>query len=520
MTPQYRLTDDMKKLIRFHVFAILFFLLWIQTPTQAQVEFLPEIDTYIEHAVQEWEIPGLAIAIVKDEEIIFSKGYGFTETGKNHAVDDHTLFAVASDSKAFTATLLGMLVDEGKIRWNDRVIDYLPHFQMYDPYVTRDIRIRDLLTHRSGLPTFGGDHLWIGNTLTRDDIINRIRYLEPTGPFRAAYQYQNLMFLVAGEIVPAVTGKSWDQEIKDRILVPLGMEESNTSIRFLRDLDNVALPHEIVGGTLQPVAYDSVDAVAAAAGINSNVLDMTKWMRFNMNDGVVDEQRLISSRTLREIHTIQFALPVGPATERDMGRRYAGYGLGWSISEYRGKKTISHGGGLTGMISLQTMLPEERLGIMVMTNFAPNSLTRAVTYRILDTFLDAGQRDWAAEHLARRDESMERRIRVENELEENRARNTHTSLSLAAYAGTYHEDLAGYTVVRVENGALVFDYNPRHIGDLRHWHHDTFRVTWRHPIFDMPGKTFLTFELDEKGEVTGFDISFYDPIHFKRVRKE
>ena len=507
----------MKIFKRFNLFAFLLCTLWMTPSATAQTEALPEIDTYIQHAVQEWNIPGLAIAIVKDDAVIFSKGYGVTEIGKNYEVDEHTLFAVASNTKAFTATLLGMLVDEGKIQWDDRVIDYLPDFQMYDPYVTREIRIRDLLTHRSGLPTFGGDHLWIGNTLNRKEIIARIRYLEPTASFRTTYQYQNLMFLVAGEVVGTVTGQSWDEAMQERILNPLGMTESNTSVRLLRGLDNVASAHEIVEGELTPVAYDSIDAVAAAAGLNASVLDMVKWMRFNLNGGVVDGRQLLNPNTIRELHTIQFPRSVSRAAERDFGTRFSGYGLGWSISDFRGRKMISHGGGLTGMISLQTMLPEERLGIIILTNFAPNNLTRALTYRILDTFLGAGQRDWAAEYLERSNQARDRAIQAENTLQNSRARNTHTSLALPAYCGTYYDPLSGEALLKIENGSLVFDYNPRHIGDLEHWHHDTFRVTWRHQIFDMPAKTFLTFELNEMGVVTGLDMSFYDPIHFDLI---
>lgn len=497
---------------------LLFFLLLVVVPTTAQIDPLTDLNAYVEKAMRDWKVPGLAIGIVKYGSLIFAKGYGFREIGKEAKVDEQTLFAVASNTKAFTAALLGMLVDEGKLDWDDRVTDYLREFQMYDPYVTRDISIRDLLTHRSGLPTFGGDHLWIGNSLSRDEIIARIRHLKPNAQFRTKFQYQNLMFLVAGQIIPEITGKNWEETIKERIFTPLGMVESNTSIRDLKNKENVATPHEIVRGKLIPVEYENVDYTAPAGAINSNIVEMAWWMRLNLNGGVYNGEQILSEKVMRVMHAIQIPITISPDREKMLGTHFLGYGLGWRISDYKGHKIISHGGGLSGMISLQTMIPGENLGVIILTNFAPHSLTRALTYRIIDAFLGEPERDWSVEYLERRKEEREKKEKAEKELQAGRVKRTKPALKLIEYTGKYFDDLSGEAEVRLEKGKLVFDYNPRHTGNLEHWHYNTFRVTWRNPIYDMPEKAFLTFYLNEEGEVAELKVTFYDPIYFKRIQ--
>ncbi len=475
------------------------------------------LDAWIENLMEDWQTPGLAVGIVHGDSLVFARGYGERTVGSGQPVDEHTRFAIASNSKAFTAAVLGMLVEQERLGWDDRVIDHLPEFQMWDPWVTREIRVRDLLTHRSGLATFGGDHLWIGATHGRDEIMSRIRYMEPVGSFRASYHYQNLMFLVAGQVAGAASGSSWDELIATRIFDPLGMSESNTSVMELAGIENVASPHEVVGGELRPVEYDNVDGVAPAAAINSNIVDMSAWMRLTLGGGEFEGRRVFSAATAMEMQRIQYPLGVSAWAAENLGRRFNGYGLGWFISDYKGRKVVSHSGGLTGMISLQTLLPEEGLGVIVLTNYAPAAPTAAITYRILDAYLGEPERDWNEIYVGFRNQGEERARQREERLQASRITGTEPSLPLEAYAGTYAEDVSGETTVRVEDGRLVFDYNPRHLGDLEHWHHDVFRVTWRHPIFDMAPKSFLRFELNENGEVTGLEVTFYDPIRFDRV---
>ena len=226
---------------------------------------------------------------------------------------------------------------------------------------------------------------------------------------------------------------------------------------------------------------------------------------------------MLAAETAREMQRIQYPLGVSVWAAENLGRRFNGYGLGWFVSDYKGRKVVSHSGGLTGMISLQTLLPEEGLGVIVLTNYAPEAPTRAITYRILDAYLGESQRDWNEVYLGFRRQSEERARQREERLLESRIEGTSPSLPLEAYTGTYTEAVSGEAEVRLADGRLVFDYNPRHLGDMEHWHHDVFRVTWRHPIFDMPARSFLQFQLNEKGEVTGLEVTFYDPIRFDRV---
>ncbi|MDT8436835.1 MAG: serine hydrolase [Gemmatimonadota bacterium] len=475
------------------------------------------IDARIEEIRRDWPTPGLAVAVVRDDSVVFARGYGVRRIGDPTPVDPHTRFAVASNTKAFTAGLLAQLVDEGRLSLDDRVIDHLPSFRLHDPWITAEIRVEDLLTHRSGLRTFGGDHLWIGQRLPRDEIVRRVRWVRPAGPFRSSYHYQNLMYLVAGQVVAAATGRSWDELMRDRLLGPLGMRESFTTFAGIAAARNVARPHEVVGGELRPVEYDDVDGVAPAAALVSNVLDMTRWMRANLNGGELEGTRVLTERAVRDMQEVHQPVSVSAWNAENLGARFAGYGLGWFLGEYRGRKVVTHSGGLTGMISLQTLLPEEGVGVVVLTNFAPDAPTRAITYEILDALLGEAPRDWNAAFLERRRQAEQRAARAEAERQANRVPGTSPSLPLDAYAGRYENDLSGATRVRLEDGRLVFDYNPRHLGDLEHWHHDVFRVHWRHPIFDMDPVTFLRFALGTDGGVEGLTVTFYDPIRFERA---
>ena len=475
------------------------------------------IDASIETMLEDWTAPGVAVAVVHGDSVVFARGYGVRRLGESGRVGPETRFAVASNTKAFTATLLAQLQAEQRLEIDGRVRDYLPEFEMHDPWITDEIRVSDLLTHRSGLPTFGGDHLWIGQVLPREEVVRRVRFLQPEGPFRASFHYQNLMYLVAGQVAAAVGGASWDDLVEDRILGPLGMTSTTTTLESLEGIEDVAAAHEYVGGELTAVRYDDVRGVGPAAALNSNVLDMARWMRVNLNGGEIGGVRILPERAMRELHTIHYALGVSPWAEANLGQRFNGYGYGWFISEYKGRKVVSHSGGLTGMISLQTLLPEEGIGVVVLTNFAPDAPTRAITYTILDALLGEPARDWNSVYRGFAEQAQERAERAEAELQARRAPDARPPLPLESYVGTYANPLSGSAVVRMEDGHLVFDYNPRHLGDLEHWEGNRFRVHWRHPIFDMEPKTFLEFEPGENEGVDALTVTFYHPNRFERV---
>src|SRR5215813_12394898 len=339
-------------------------------PVQAQQKPQLDIDRFVAYAanaLKEWNVPGMAIAVVKDDKILLAQGFGVKKLGEPAPVDDRTLFAIGSCTKAFTAAALGMLVDEGKLKWDDPVTKFLPWFQMYDPYVTREMTVRDLLSHRSGLQTFVGAFIWYHSTYDRNEVIRRVRFLKPTSSFRSRFGYQNIMFPAAGQVVQAIAGKSWDEFVKDRIFSPLEMQDSNSSILALKPGDDFAAPHNERDGKLRVIAYCTADNIAPAGAINSSVRDLAQWIRLQLGHGTYQGKQLLSSAASREMWSAQTTIPVGEQAERQ-GTHFQAYGLGWFLSDYHGRKLISHGGGLDGMISQVGLMPEEHIGIVVLTN--------------------------------------------------------------------------------------------------------------------------------------------------------
>ncbi|HEX7318385.1 MAG TPA: serine hydrolase [Pyrinomonadaceae bacterium] len=496
------------------------------TPAQTLEERLKEIDDYAAKAGQEWKVPGFSVAIVKDDKVVFVKGYGVRELGKTEPVDKDTLFAVASNSKAFTSAALATLVDEGKIKWDDPVTKYLPYFQLYDPYVTREMTVRDLLSHRSGLATFGGDLLWYETNYSREDVIRRVRFLKPAYGFRSRYGYQNIMFLAAGEIVPAVTGKSWDDYVRERFFLPLGMTRTVTTYKQLLSSQNVATPHNETEGRVKVVKYSNVDAAGGAAAINSSATEMAEWLRLQLGRGTYQGKKIFSADRSREMwtpHTIVSG--VSEAGERfNPTVHFNLYGLGWGLSDYRGRKVVTHSGGLDGMTSRVALMPEENLGVVILTN-SETPLQAFLYYKVFDVFTGAPPRDWSADYMARVKAAREREEVEAKKVEEARVPNTKPSLSLSSYAGTYGGQMYGDAKVTEENGRLVVRLvpSPNYVGDLEHWHFDTFRIKWRDSVVYPYPRGWVTFQLDPQGKVSEMKIDVPNPdfdfkeLEFKRA---
>src|SRR5262245_40952510 len=300
-----------------------------------------EFEEYVNKAIKDWGVPGVAIAIVKDDHVVFAKGFGVRELNKPAVVDEHTLFAIGSSSKAFTAASIAMLVDEGKLKWEDPATKYLAGFQLFDPYSTRELTVSDLLTHRSGLSR--GDLLWYGSEYDRNEVLRRVRYLKPTWSLRAHFGYQNIMFLAAGQIIPSVTGKNWDDFVRERIFTPLGMKSTNTSIKVLTASNDVATPHSKIEDKVQPVSWRNIDNIAPAGSINSNVVDMAQWVRLQLGGGVYENKRLLSSAVVKEMQTPQTVIRLGGNMERLYpDAHFLSYGMGWFLSDYRGRKIVEH----------------------------------------------------------------------------------------------------------------------------------------------------------------------------------
>jgi len=463
---------------------------------------LAGFDQYIAKTMQDWKDPGLAIAVVKDDSIVLMKGYGTRTMGKTEPVDEHTMFAIGSSSKAFTATLVAMMVDEGKMRWDDPATTYLPNLEMYDPYVSRELTLRDLLTHRSGLAR--GDVMWYATDYNRDEILRRVRFLKPTWSMRSRFGYQNIMYLAAGQAAAHVAGTSWDELVRARIFDPLGMTETNTSTRDLQGKANVATPHSDVDDTLMVVPWHNIDNIGPAGSINSNVSDMIKWVRFQLAQGKVGGKSLVSASALGETHTAQMTIPVGAdARQANPFTHLEAYGMGWFLQDYRGRELDQHGGNIDGMSAMVAIMPEEKIGLVVLTNANGSPVPTIALYRVLDALLNEPPRDWNAEFRKQYEKGRAQAKEAEQKRLAERALGTKPSLPLDRYAGVYTDSMYGDMTVTAENGALHAKYGTAFNGTLEHWHYDTFRANWGSRAI---GRNFVTFALGADGKVHSLDF--------------
>ena len=475
-----------------------------QAPTDKTTPKAPlaGFDQYIAQAMQDWKVPGLAIAVVKNDSIVLMKGYGTRTMGNAEPVDEHTLFAIGSASKAFTATLVAMLVDQGKMRWDDPATAYLPDVQMYDPYVSRELTVRDLLTHRSGLAR--GDLMWYATDYNRDEILRRVRFLKPTWSVRSHFGYQNIMYLAAGQAAAHAAGKPWDDLVRERIFGPLGMTESFTSVRDLAGKINVATPHTDVNDTLLIVPWHNIDNIGPAGSINSNVSDMIKWVRFQLAQGSVSGKPLVSASALGETHTAQMVIPVGPdARQLNPYTHLNAYGMGWFLGDYRGRELDQHGGNIDGMSAMVAVMPEEKIGMVILTNANGSPVPSIALYRVLDGLLNEPARDWNGEYRKTFDKARAQAKEAQQKRLAQRVPDTKPSLALDRYAGVYSDSMYGDATIRLENGTLRMTYGTLYDGELEHWHFDTFRARWHSRAL---GQTFVTFALGADGKVHSVDF--------------
>ncbi len=495
-----------------------------------------DLDQWVARSMKEFDVPGIAVAIVKDGKVVVAKGYGVRKLGDPKPVNEHTLFGIASNSKAFTTAALAMLVDEGKLAWDDPVTKYLPQFHLYDPYVTRELTVRDLVSHRSGLGLGAGDLLfWPDTDVTRDQVVTATRYIRPASSLRSKYAYNNLMFVVAGQLIPAVTGKSWDDFVRERIFKPLDMSTTTiTSIGF-KPGDNVAVPHSRgwrLEGELTPIAMTRDNTWAAAAGIKSNVADLSKWLIAQLDHGKLpDGRRLWSEKQSEEMWSPATIIPVSepPAPLQSTKANFAAYGLGWSLRDYRGHKVISHGGALTGMVSTVLMVPDQKPGIVILTNQEESGAFSSLAYHILDSYLQLPPTDWIAAYRQVREDTLKKAADKEQRFAAARARDTHPSLDPAKYAGEYEDTWYGKAVIERQNGKLVLRMSrtPSMVADLKHWQYDTFKATFRDKTIP---DAFVTFELKYDGSIIEMkmtpvsdlaDFSFdYDDLRFRPLAKK
>lgn len=461
---------------------------------------LEKFDTYVAESVRDWNVPGLAIALVQDDSLLFAKGYGVRDIGEQAPVTEHTRFAIGSTTKAMTTAALAMLVDEGELNWDDRVIDHLPDFRLHDPYATRALTVRDLLTHRTGLPAT--DIYWTRLDYPITEMMRRLEHVQPASSFRSRWNYQNVVYAIAGVLVERLSGMSWDAFVRERLFTPLGMAETEPLDARILQQPNVATPHGATDDSVRTVPQRSVDAVASVGSVWSSVADMSKWLRFMLDTARVGDTPLIASETFREIVAPQIRAPMALYPVLELARpHFFSYALGWFVHDYEGEIVWMHTGSINGMSALVGLLPARRFGVVVLINRDHAELRHALMYRAFDLARGRADRDW----------SREVRAHFENlaRSEPNQPlAGTPPSLPLDHYAGTYSHP--GYTDIRVrlDGDSLLMSIGNGPERALEHRDFDVFRTRQ-----DTTGQnTFTaTFVPDGAGGIASlrlFGVSF------------
>ncbi len=485
-----------------------------------------DLDATVAAAMKAFNVPGMAVTVVKDGKVVSAKGYGVKTLGQAAPVDDKTLFGIASNTKVFTAAAIGSLVDEGKLQWDAPVIKYLPWFRLSDPYVTSQLTIRDLLVHRSGLGLGAGDLLWWpSSTYTRRQIAERLAFIPLSTSFRSAYAYDNVLYLVAGEVIESITGQSWEDYLSGR-LKRIGMTTSAVKHSAATAGGNIATPHAFVNGALTTVAPMDSDNTNPAGGIMSNATDMAQWMIVFLNRGkLADGSRLYSESVARELESLVTPVPNGtPAAElMAFKANFRGYGLGLDLRDYRGKKLVTHTGGLPGYTSRVAWLPELNVGVSVLTSMESSEAWNAIAWTVLDHYIGATDTNWVDAYAKVKARSDAAQARADAGTATTRDAASKPSLPLAKYAATYADAWYGDIPITLENGRLVmrFSKTPSLVGDLEHWQQDTFVVKWRDR--ELRADAFVTFALTPDGAIdqakmravsssTDFSFDFQDLV--------
>ena len=446
----------------------------------------------------EWKVPGMAVAIVKDGKVIFAEGFGFRDVEQGLKVTPHTLFPIGSCSKAFTAADVGILVDEGKVGWDEPVRTYLPDFKLQDEYASEHATPRDLLSHRTGLPRH--DLMWIGGQFDRRELYDRIRYLEMNKEFRSTWQYQNLMFMTAGYLVGKVDGSSWEDFTQKRILDPLGMKETNFSVALTQKAADFSRPYMEINDKIEQVPYRDITAVGPAGSINSNVLDMAQWVLMNLNKGKFGDKQVVSEASMAQIHSPQMLIPV-PIRHNEV--LYASYGMGWVVEPYRGHLLVWHNGGIDGFISQVAFLPRENAGLVILSNLNENSVPPIVSYNIIDRVLGLDQVDW---NKRTRDDIAKGKAedeKAKKEEDKDRKLNTQPSHPLADYAGDYENPAYG-TFSVVKDGDSLKLKTPLLEAPLSHYHYDVFEL--KAMLLGTELKSKVAFATDLKGNIASLSV--------------
>ncbi|MCO5286364.1 MAG: serine hydrolase [Chitinophagaceae bacterium] len=489
-----------------------------------------QIDSVSEKVLKAFNVPGIAVAVVKDGKVIHQKGYGVTSLKTGEKVNEHTRFAIASNSKAFTSAALAILIDQGKLKWTTLVRDIIPEFKLYAPFVTENFLIEDLLTHRSGLGLGAGDLMfWPGRPkFSKADIIHNLRYLKPVSQFRTKYDYDNLLYMVAGEVVERIAGMSWEAFVEKNIFSPLGMNESAGAYERLKSMDNIIDPHVPINGVVQTVARELNGNLNAAGGIYSSVYDMSKWAITQLNYGKYGANNQLFSPARQaemwNIHTVTQPNPSGPYKTN-----FSGYGLGWGLSDENGHKVATHTGGLLGIVTQVTLIPDLKLGIIVFTNQQSGAAFYTVTNTIKDAYYGVEKRDWIQIYQNRLKASEKNAKEITDKIEnEIKAASAGVQPETSKFAGNYIDPWFGKITISQKGNQLYFqaEKSPKLHGPMYYYKGNNFVVRWEDRSLDADA--FVNFGLDFEGRpdkitmeaispLTDFSFDFQD-LNFSRIK--
>ncbi len=500
----------MKKL-----FTLLFIFFCISSANAQMSEI--EIDSLVKLTLKTFDVPGIAVAVVKDGKVVHAKGYGIRSLITKAPVDVNTLFGIASNSKAFTSTGLAMMVDEGKLKWDDKVTDYIPEFKMYDPYVTESFTVRDLLTHRSGLGLGSGDLMFFpdGSTFTKQEMIYNLRFLKKVSDFRTKFDYDNNLYIIAGEVLAKVSGMCWEDFVEKRIMKPIGFVASKASYnRIPKKYKNVIDAHAPADGKVIMIPHDWSPVANAAGGILSNLTDLTKWVILQMNDGKYDNNKILFSKEVHdEMWNPQTIIPTAPGGAYNT--HFSAYGLGWFLADVKGYKQVSHTGGLAGTVTQITLLPELKLGIIVLTNQQQGAAFSAITNSIKDSYLGYQNRGWVKKYKDRVAAGNAEAKTITDKLFADitaRQKNNTVKLTDSLFTGNYHDKWFGDIIISAKNTGLFFQSlkSPRLNGPVLPYKANTFIVKWTDRSFDADA--FLIFSQDKNGKADGIKMESISPL--------
>ena len=452
---------------------------------------LKGFDGFVERLMRDWKVNGVAVAIAQNGEIIHSKGYGLRDVDQNLEVNPHTLMPIGSTTKTFVTAGISLLVDDGLVSWDTPVREYLPAFKLWDQFASERMTPRDMACHRSGLPRH--DFMWYGSSASRAELFGRLQYLEPTADFRTIWQYQNLMYMTLGYLTGEVSGMSWEEFVQKRIFDALGMAGSAVTSTGAKESPDLSRGYRKEKNKIVEMPlYEGFTAVAPAGSIVSSVADMSQWLLVHLNDGKIGDRHFLSEAQVRELHKPQMVIEEGKHAELP----HASYGLAWFVQPYRGHNMIHHGGNIDGFSSMFALMPQDNVGVVILTNMDGTPVRDILMYNVFDRFIDGKQVPWNARSKAEYKEFEAAQARGKEKAKSDKVRGTRPSHPLPAYAGTYTHPGYGPLTVELEDGVLTATYNNTRM-PLKHYHYDVFDMT-----MDRFGVTFkVTFQTDTRGTV-------------------